>query len=181
SADLEETAHPGIRQVHFLLEAPAGSPRLDLEPFGPNAEPGLAAGTEFVQRSPKPGAEIHIGRAVDDLALGGEHLRIEHEHRVDALVLAERFEEDTVGMNRNHRIEQPTAERALAQPGVIGPDGFAERPQSEAEERNVASDAPMKTYRPPGVGRDAEQRAVAIRLEDARSGVIEKRNHAALS
>jgi len=51
---LEESPHPGIRQLDFLFKAPARIFGFHFETTSLNAESGLAAGTQFIERGPQP-------------------------------------------------------------------------------------------------------------------------------
>ena len=170
-----------IRQLDFLLEASAGTGRFNLKPLRADPQPGLAAGTQLVERPPKPGGEVNVGGAGEDFAIQGEQFRVHDDHRVNTLVLAEGFEEDAIGMNGNHRVQDPTSELALAGPGIIRPDGFAECPQNEAEQRNVPGDAAMEADRAAGVGGHAQCCVFAVRLEHAGTGVVKSGDHEAFA
>src|SRR5439155_24366405 len=84
-------------------------------------------------------------------------------------------------MNRDDRVENPTAEFALAHPGVIRPNGLTQRTQCESEQRKIAGDTAVEAHGPPRIGRDPEQSPLAIGLEHTRAGVIKRSDHAALS
>src|SRR5439155_24685663 len=96
-----------------------------------------------------------------------------------ALVQTEGLEEHAVRMHRDNRVENPIHEFALAQPGIVGPDGFPQRPQRESQQWDVAGDPTVKAHRPPLIGRNTKQCPIAVGLEYAWAGIVEGEDHAA--
>jgi hypothetical protein len=103
----------------FCSNRPPSTFGFHLKTLCAHPQPRLAAGTQFIQCSPKPGREINIGRAGDNFAFRREHFRISDDHCIDTLILAERLEENPVRVNRDDRIENPAHHFALCKPGVV--------------------------------------------------------------
>ena len=132
-------------------------------------------GAHLAQRAPKPGREIDIGRAAHHLAHGLEHGGIDDQRRVSRLVLAERLEEDAVAMHGDHRVEQV----GLVNPRVVRPDRLAERPQRNAQDEAVLAHDAMEAHAPTQIGREANRRRVARRLQHRRRSIVDEHDHAA--